>query len=147
MSALRKKCVRTHRDPAFVLQDTPHPSKVEFLNPRLRLIDEVHVDGCIFDESEPLRCDYLVNINERNQSILLELKGSDVLHAIDQLRATTESLAGDLNSKLKWIVCYSGNPAFPTSAQAEELKVRRESRNKIVLYIRPSVHVHEIDRP
>lgn len=59
-------------------------------NPNINEIDCYHVDGCV--TSIQKKCDYLLlNLNQLN-AYLIELKGSDLLNAIEQLNSTLDFL-------------------------------------------------------
>ena len=57
---------------------------------------KVQVDGCLINNNDVLKCDYLFKICQTNQVFLVELKGTDVIHAINQIVSTYEQIKGDL---------------------------------------------------
>lgn len=59
------------------------------------------IDGDIISNAEQgLRCDYIVEVDkeEKKDAFIIELKGSDVEHAIDQIKATISRYRNKLNS-------------------------------------------------
>lgn len=80
------ECLRRHSDPQFTVKE--HLSEVIFLNPNLREVHQYEVDGCIFGDEDPQRCDWLINVYGNNVSIFVELKGSDIDGAFEQLATT-----------------------------------------------------------
>ena len=63
------------------------------LNPTEREVEKIEVDGCVITEG--IRCDWLVRLNDATskEEIYVELKGSDVYHAVEQLQASVERLS------------------------------------------------------
>src|SRR5947209_8726499 len=88
------------------------------LNPTERRVEQILVDGCAITEGE--RCDWLVRLEDATSKteIYIELKGSDVYHAVEQLRATIEKLSVDRASlsKRSYIV-FARNPMTGTDVQ------------------------------
>ncbi|MBE9143286.1 hypothetical protein [Planktothrix mougeotii] len=72
-------------------------SQIIIENPNQFKVCVVQVDGCAIKEGQ--RCDYLVIPDKqdikRTLEIYIELKGSKILHAIEQLEATIKKLSDD----------------------------------------------------
>lgn len=69
------------------------------------------VDGDIFPSgSSHLRCDYLLLNDDDHKAYYIELKGSDILHAIAQIEATIASLHASIKeyTVFKRIIYHSG---------------------------------------
>ena len=98
-----ENCVTTHIKP-FAIQELE--SKVDFRNPDSIEVDEVKVDDCVIKSGT--RCDYLIDVDSTDRSILVELKGADIDQAYHQLRTTQQTLKDGLKGNLAWIICYSG---------------------------------------
>lgn len=60
-------------------------SKVTFLNPNGFLQRKIKIDNCVITEG--IRCDYLL-ITDKRLYYFVELKGSDVDHAVEQIAQT-----------------------------------------------------------
>lgn len=78
------------------------------------------VDGCLITGSATRKCDYLFILDEENvqKFILVELKGSDHIHAIDQIVEAAEQLK--LNQRRVEVDSYivgSPNPKANTKVQ------------------------------
>lgn len=88
-------------------------SKAIFLNPERVDYLVTEVDGCLITEG--IRCDNLVS-KVGSTSIFVELKGSGVQHACDQLFATAnhQKVAGLLESRLGFLVVCTRYPRFDT---------------------------------
>jgi hypothetical protein len=108
-------CEEYRNDVKIVLQE--NRSKILFLNPCQENILVIKVDGCIVSDNETLRCDYaLVPSNE--VEIYVELKGSDVLHAVKQIESTIGLLSDDSkNIKKLCFVVSTRVPKQTTSVQ------------------------------
>jgi hypothetical protein len=88
------------------------------LNPLLRRAERVEVDNCVIAEGP--RYDWLVRLDDATsrEEIYVELKGSDILHAVDQLEATISKLSMDCRRFPKrCLVACSRSPLTGTDVQ------------------------------
>jgi hypothetical protein len=99
-------------------------------------INEVKIDGCYKETGA--KCDFLFEIIEKTDVSIVfyvELKGSDISHAIEQLEATIEyciSEHKDVDKKK----CYIVASKFPSSGtKSGILKKKFLKKNKIQLFI------------
>ena len=93
-------------------------STLYLLNPQGRRVEKIQVDDCAITEG--LRCDWLVLLNDMisKEEIFVELKGSDIYHAVEQLKASVEKLSADRTRFPKrCLVAFSRNPMFQTDVQ------------------------------
>jgi hypothetical protein len=101
-------------------------TKLYFLNPAERTVEQIEVDGCAITEG--MRCDWLVRLNDAvsTEEIYVELKGSAVYHGVDQLRCIVERLSADMArlSKRCFIV-FNRNPMTGTDVQKYKVQFRR----------------------
>ncbi len=102
------KCEDNRNDSRIVLQE--NKSKILFLNPKKEDIVVVHVDGCAIDDPETLRCDYAL-IPCDDVEIYVELKGSDVQHAVKQLESTLKLISDDYRQTKK--LCFIVSTRVP----------------------------------
>ena len=100
-------------------------------NPSLKYCHVFNVDGCIITKG--IRCDYLINIDGIDTSVFLELKGSDLDHAYEQLSHTSTSLDELRLGKIIWLLCYSGRPSFVTSIQNMIFKARSNYNARLLV--------------
>lgn len=74
-------------------------------------IYQYKIDGDIVTSQTVLKCDYIVEVDTDNESIafIIELKGSDVSHAIDQIKSTLDMFKAEFrNYKIfPRIICSS----------------------------------------
>ena len=129
MISVPSKCEDKHTEERFSVSE--QRSEVIFLNPLKQAVRHITVDGCVFKDTDGKRCDHLVNVSEANLSVLVELKGSDMATAFEQLIITQGHLADHINRRKHWIICYSGSPRFDTNIQNLTLQARRESQAKL----------------
>jgi len=98
-------------------------------------INKVKVDDCYIKNG--LRCDYLFEIISNKLIIkvfYLELKGKDVNHAIEQLKATLKYCQEVHDKIIKQ--CYIVASKVPSSnASTQSLKKKFKRENKVQLFI------------
>jgi hypothetical protein len=66
-------------------------------NPSGKKFCKVQIDGCYIDSKQGKRCDYLIIDCERNGFYFVELKGKDLLTAVEQIDQTISYFEGELN--------------------------------------------------
>jgi len=109
--------------------------KFEIRNDNSRSVNKVRVDGCLIDDNRE-RCDYLFEIDKPISLVIyVELKGSDIQKAYNQLIATI----GYCKHRHDKIVkeCYivaSRVPKAGTSIQI--LKKKMANTHKIQLFVK-----------
>lgn len=63
------------------------------LNPDLKNITQIEIDGCVFNEQEGRKCDFLLLNNNDRLSYFIELKGSSLKDAYEQIANTFDILS------------------------------------------------------
>lgn len=78
-------------------------------NPVLYTVSQYHIDGDVITGSVD-KCDFLLLNETKRNAYYIELKGSDVIHAIDQVMNTESLLKNQLSSyqSLYRIVYHTG---------------------------------------
>lgn len=99
-------------------------------------INKIEVDGCYITTGA--KCDYLLEVISQNTVTMVfyvELKGSDINHAIEQLEATIQyCLTEHKNVDKK--ECYIIASKFPSAGPSSQvLKKKFLKKNKIQLFI------------
>lgn len=117
-----------------------------FLNPKKETFSRTRVDGCVIVNRTA--CDWWV-VHDTSGSVLVELKGSDVEHAIEQIEATFEYLSKNNLLREKnaaMIVCSkpSRHPSFTSKLQ--KAKSRLSAKFKAPLHIVTGNHEFDIKR-
>jgi hypothetical protein len=65
--------------------------KLTLENPNGKLVRKIQVDGCLITDNSHKRCDYMFEIEKPIRFVIyLELKGSDIKKAYEQLVATID---------------------------------------------------------
>lgn len=104
-------------------------STLYLLNPNQRTAEKIRVDDWAITQGP--RCDWLVLLNDATsrEEIYVELKGSDVYRAVEQLRATIVNLPADRTRLPKrCFVVFTRNPMTGTDVQINEDKFYRDLR-------------------
>jgi hypothetical protein len=117
-----------------------------FLNPKKEQFSKTRVDGCLIINKTA--CDWWV-AHDAAGSVLVELKGCDVNHAIEQIEATFDYLSKNnlLHEKnAAMVVCSrpSRHPSFTSKLQ--KAKSRLSTKYKAPLHIVTGSHEFDIKR-
>lgn len=122
-------CVHERKDKVISLVDKGNPKcKMFFENPNGRIVKEVRIDGCVISSAEELKCDFMLIVPDATISEhFIELKGSDVDHALKQLRATIHKVSKDFKTlpKCCWVVSFR-NPLDASSMKIKQAKFKEE---------------------
>jgi hypothetical protein len=116
--------------PSLVLRE--ERSKMVFQNPDRRRLRRIQVDGCL--QFDGVKCDFLV-ISECATEHFVELKGSDVRHATEQLDATILKISADAKLAVKH--CFIVSTRCPLlSPEIQVLKKRFKKHYNSTLTIK-----------
>jgi hypothetical protein len=119
-----------------VLSLREHGQTMRFKNSTGNPIDSIAVDQCWLQQQSA--CDYLV-FDWDNHPYLVELKGSDVEYAYQQLQATLNAL---VPKRMKEeILCFVIARKFPPIAQANAQKILKQMRKQ---WPKVKVHTHSL---
>lgn len=132
------KCDTNHKKPIFTISE--QKSRATFNNPNRYPVTETRVDGCLITTG--IRCDYLISVPAIDTSILLELKGCDVNHAINQITATHTQLSASLHKNKYWLVVSTRCPLASPQLQVLALKIRKS--HGAILIVRNTPHSQSI---
>lgn len=99
-------------------------SKFVLLNPQRKPVEYITVDGCIYPRGHhDLCCDYALNFD--NTTVFVELKGSDIAHAIKQILATKQDAKFTINSDKIAVVVSSKTPKDDQSLRLQKIHLRK----------------------
>lgn len=99
-------------------------SKFILLNPLRKSVDYITVDGCLYTPTDHgLRCDYALNFDDK--TVFVELKGSDIAHAIKQILATEQDAKFTINTNKTAIIITSKTPKNDSSLQIQKVKLKK----------------------
>jgi hypothetical protein len=108
-----------------ILIEEKKSSKIIFTNENLIELTKVQVDGCL--DIQGVKCDWLLIINEPYIEIYIELKGSDVEHAFDQIENTMKVVSINYKTVVKY--CYIITTRCPINSAQIQVKAK-SFRNK-----------------
>ena len=125
-----EECTEEKTDPIIPL--TENRMKMIFLNRKREIIKVITVDNCAITEG--IRCDYLV-INEKTDEFFVELKGTDVRHACDQLAVSITKLSSNPTRKAKYSFVISSRvvPAIRTNIQNLQRKFKDRFNCRLIV--------------
>ena len=103
-------------------------------NQKKKRIKKVQVDGCLVNDKRQ-RCDYLFEIEQVCHCVIyLELKGSDIEHAFNQLAATMKYLERRHQTLTK--VCHIVASRVPRAGpKVQNLKLQMARKHKALLFV------------
>lgn len=105
-----------------------------FLNPKRESYCKIHVDVDDFISGE--RCDYmLVRQYDNAEEYYVELKGTDITHAISQLRVTIDRLGLETKQlkRVAFIIASRISPKFNTRIQLGEKTFRQKYNAELIV--------------
>lgn len=137
MSALPAECTERHSKKRFVVEE--NRSRVVFENANRHDVDQIEVDDCVIVDG--LRCDWLINVDTTQQSIFVELKGSNVPHAVEQLTHAHDQLREIRKPNVTWIVSSQRCPLTSTEVQSLTIKLRKHKGVHLILRNSPVTFV------
>lgn len=104
---------------------------IVFENPQRCIYMRVQVDGCAIKEG--LRCDNLLISEDEVSEYFVELKGTDIAHALKQLSVSIERLGQNSSDRHCYIVSTNQAPAFNTMVQRAKQKFLKEYKSELRL--------------
>ncbi len=142
------KCEQVRKDSKIVIRDPGsgnNRSKFRLENQNKLEIRVIQVDGCAIKKG--MRCDYLVIVphqynSSNEQEIYIELKGSDIKHAAEQIFISIQKLTNNISlSKL----CFVASTRCPvTSTEVQNLKKKFKKKYNATLTIKNGEIVHKV---
>lgn len=124
-----EECTETIKIPLIVLEE--NRKKMTFHNKQRKDIRKIKVDGCAMTEGK--RCDYLV-INDKDCEHFVELKGTDVEHACEQLSISITKLSKNLKQeKHSFVIASRVIPAISTTIQRFKSQFRSKFNCKLIV--------------
>ena len=119
-----EKCTATSKNKIVVAEE--RSKQLRIINPYKKPISKIQIDGCLITD-DSLKCDYVFEIDiPVSNAIYLELKGTDIPHAVKQLKSTLQ-LFKEKHKELKKdciVVCYSV-PRTTLIIQKYKLELKR----------------------
>lgn len=101
MKNVESACISLTKDSQIKFEENKR--KIIFQNPSRRSYKKVKVDGCAIKTG--LKCDDLLVSQDEYEERYVELKGIDVMHAIDQLEQTILKIGEFDNNRHAYVIC------------------------------------------
>ena len=103
------------------------------INQKKNNVSQYKIDGEVI-QNNSMKCDYLVLNENKKEAYLIELKGSDISHAIDQLEATEKDLREELKSYyVKYrIICSKAKTQATHGIKHKKFKEKHKRKGEFV---------------
>lgn len=105
-------------------------SVIHFLNPKRYEYKRVAVDGCAIKSG--LKCDNLLTNQDEKEERFVELKGTDIPHGIDQLRASIQLLGEYSEGRKAYLVFTACSTAAQTKIQIAKIEFKRRFNAELI---------------
>lgn len=120
-------CVRITTDSIIKFQELR--SIIKFHNSQRSLYKKVKVDGGALHEGA--KCDNMLCSADEHEERYIELKGSDIPHAIVQLRTTILKLGEHDGNRHSYVVCTKVAPRITTAIQKAKVEFRKRLKSDL----------------
>ena len=122
-----------------IIVSSEHSKKHIAHNVHHSAVYQYRVDGDLIADSTRLRCDFLLENEDTKHAYLIELKGSNLDHAVEQIENTIKFFSHKLNGYtiLPRIVCHSNTHKTHSS------KVRKFCKEHYRKYVIQDVSIEE----
>jgi len=123
------ECETLVEDPIIVLKEKNRQLRIN--NPKRQRIRRVRIDGCVITDG--IRCDYLI-IGQNNTEYFVELKGSDIEHAVKQIETTIKSIGAKVKGIQRYsIVVSSRCPLFTPRIQQIRVYFKKKLNSDFII--------------
>ncbi len=142
MSRILKECIVAKDHDGATLVCEENGRRVIFQKPQGSKADKIKIDGCYVRQATA--CDYLV-IDWKNRHHFVELKGSNVEHALEQLKVTVSMFfdSGDPAPVWCFVASTRSAPAARPGIQNKKARIKKAWKNAVI-EIRTNQHVHTL---
>ena len=122
-------CVKDCADANIVFEQNRR--RVCFYNPNRQICKCVQVDGCAITEG--IRCGNMLASHDERCEYFVELKGTDVKHAIEQLRVSIQTLGEFTDDRSAYVVSTNVAPALTTTIQRAKRDFRTKLQSELII--------------
>lgn len=133
--AIPAQCSAMNNNKIIVLSE--NKSVFRFLNPAQNEVECIVVDGCVITEG--IRCDHLL-IDANGVEHFIELKGSDVKHALEQLGVSIQKLGKNVPRYA--FVVSTRCPIAGGDIQMAQKVFKKKYRADLIIKKSPCEHSH-----
>lgn len=121
-------CVTSTTDSIIKFEE--NRTSLRFLNPEHRGYKRVQVDGCAIKQG--LKCDNLLCQEDETEERFVELKGTDIPHGLEQLRATIQTLGEHPENRKAYLIFTACSTVFSTKIQIAKLDFKRKYNAELI---------------
>ncbi len=141
MEELKVECSEIVTHSLIVCEE--NKSKITFENNTKRKINKIQVDGCQITDTDNIKCDCLLIDIESKVEYFIELKGSNITKALQQIEATIPRLSQSPQKQLKY--CFVILVRTPMSSPEIQLRQKEfKKKYNATLIIKNSPHSHPL---
>lgn len=117
----------------IVSRDTGTRREHRAINQDACHVSQYKIDGNVVRDAS-IRCDFLVMNDDRQAAYLIELKGSDIEHALDQLEATAQRFQKELQGySVKYrIVCSRVGTQATHSTNYKKFRKKHNGKDEFI---------------
>lgn len=128
--SLHISCLQDNHCPIIVSRDAGSSCQHRAINKQRKLVRQFHIDGDVIPSNQPgKRCDFLLLNDDAQTAYFIELKGSDILYAVEQILATEANCRESLKGYMSFYrVIYRSATHALRSSKALDLKRRYQGR-------------------
>lgn len=121
---IENKCREDRNESKIKLSDRKSTAAI-FNNPEREVYCAIKIDGCVVNNDTS--CDWAL-VKNGVGVIAVELKGSDITHAVEQIEATLSMLKqnGYERAKMAGLVICKRNPCFDTTIARLQLRIAKK---------------------
>ncbi len=117
-------------------------------NPDEKTVIRSIIDGCLITTG--IRCDFLLVEKEKHLGCFIELKGSDIDHALEQLMATINqidnSFGNFISKKFSKKFAFVVSSQFPQIGTGIQNKMKNFAKQGIILKIKNNQIIFDLKR-
>jgi len=136
------ECEECNCNSKIPIKEPPNRSEIIFLNPDAIAVRKIKVDGCVIKDNKTLRCDYIL-IPGDDVEIYIELKGSDINHAVKQIESTIRKLSEN-PAKLKKL-CFIVSTRVPKQGtNTQNLQVQFKKKFNASFRVKNTPHTYDL---
>ncbi|MDE7407931.1 MAG: hypothetical protein K2M76_05870 [Muribaculaceae bacterium] len=114
-------------DPIIVFKENNRI--IRFDNSQRMQYKKVHVDSVAVISG--VRCDYMLTSDNEHEEHFIELKGTDVKHAIEQLQTTIVRLGEYADERHSYVVSTNQAPALKTIVQKAKIEFKKKYQSTL----------------
>ena len=129
MKNVDKACICSTKDSQIKFEENKR--KIIFLNPSNHRYKKVKVDGCAIKTGQ--KCDDLLISQDEHEEHFVELKGVDIMHAIDQLEQSILKIGEFDDNRHSYIICTNVAPEYTTTIQKKQKYFRQKYKSELLI--------------